>query len=246
MKRQRYDARQLEAAREDGSASQEGSVLIDFLASRSGDLPQRGTRRPPTARPDGAGAKKKRAPTVPGLAPQNLETRIRKIVARLATRESDSKGKTPCCFLFGSHVTGQTCDRGGRCARSHDATYWNAHVLTCAAMADAFSMDEAQLVACKRGWCRTPPDARGYNTGWRSDQRPYAEQGARERSRSHSLASDDGRSRDRVVGDSGSKHSVNGARSNNSSGTVSREASGQPNGDTRGDDRSQGRSSSRR
>ena len=180
MKRQRYDARQLEVAKEEASASRESSILLDFLANRAGDLHQRGTRRSPTERPDSADTKKKRAAADKVRPPYSREICIRLIVTRLSMRESDSEGKSQCCFFFGTQVTGQTCDRGEQCARSHDTTYWSVHGLTSAAVADAFSSDEAKLVACKGGWRRgwgPTPDARGYNTSWQDDRRPLRRPG---------------------------------------------------------------------
>ena len=110
MKRQRYDARQLEVANEKASTSREISILLDFLANRADDFPQRGTRRSPTTRPDGTDAKKKRASADKRLAAQSLGKHLRDIVARLSERGSDNEGKSPCRFFFGVHLTGRTCD----------------------------------------------------------------------------------------------------------------------------------------
>ena len=261
MSTQRYEVRQLIAAREEAATSQKPSALVSFLSKRAELLYPQNSRRPVAERLDGQGARggtntgmKKTPATGEGSPDYELDNIIRRTLADLANRVTDSSGKSPCRFFFGESLTGRTCDRRSSvCSRSHDAEFWHKHGISVKSVATAVTANRSSLVVdndSSRSNGRRETQHAPRESSWRVGHRRYDDHRQsdddryrRDRSRSRARTDGDSGSRDQIAGNSHTQRTTDSERGNSSSKTVSREGSSRTDGGADGDDRSRDRSS---
>ena len=143
MQGQRYDAKQLGLARDEAEASQQPSVLLNFLSTRADALYPSKPQRAPKAQPNSDKVRREIPATE---AESSSNSRIQWIVADLARSKTGDARKAAYRFYFGADVSGRSCNRStAECKCSHDAKFWGKHGLSREVVLGAFSAADKRI-----------------------------------------------------------------------------------------------------